>query len=457
MSSYTVTVLAVSCLLVLGIRPGIWGLLRLILLVHIVGDLIFAPVWMIIPTYAWMRYVSDADRQRAAVFLALAVCLTELGYRGIGWVLRLARYQLATARSRLEQAVPGLSVRHAGPMVFTASFFVAGLLLKLAFLGATGVLTGERSLGDLRPNDSVGLGAIVLLSDFLIPYGLAALRATRRSARVEIDLFILAGISYFSFSKSAFITYVAVYGLAYLLAFGRRETRRQFISWRLLVVVLVAFLTLGIKTQQRSGAAVDLSSSVLADQALVGASARFMGGIFRAYSVTYREIRAGWPPLGGSYHGQAIALAVPRFLWPEKPRVASEQLYYLLGVTEEAYGTAFAVNSYGAMLFDFGVAGTLVGSVVLGLLLRVGDEAVPAWRDLKSAPKRGAAWHYLVTAWLYMAIPLSEGGLPIAIVNYVMLAVCFIPIDWASRTSYRVLAAASLPASPLESVPHHAD
>jgi hypothetical protein len=42
-----------------------------------------------------------------------------------------------------------------------------------------------------------------------------------------------------------------------------------------------------------------------------------------------------------------------------------------------------------------------------------------------------------------MAVPLSEAGLPIAIVNFAMLAIVFIPIQGASRIAYRVLALAS--------------
>lgn len=447
MSAYTLTAICVSFVLVGGLRMGTWGLLRLALLVHLIGDVIFAPIWMIIPTYSWMRYVAEGDRQRAALFLALVVLLTDVAYRATGWLFALVRSTRATSDAPAEfgsEPAPAVDPgTRTPPSSLSASFLVVGILLKLVFLGATGVLTGSRSLGDLKPEDSVGLGSVVFLSDFLIPYGLVVFRRSRRSVGVGVDLLILAAVSYFSFSKAAFISYVVVYGLAYLLAFGHREARRQLFSWRLLLIVAVAFVGLGIKTQQRAGTAVDLSSSALADRALLGASARFMGGIFRAYSVTYREISAGWPPLGGGYHEQALVLLVPRVLWPEKPRVASEQLYYLLGVTEESYGTAFAVNSYGAMLFDFGVAGTILGALVFGVLLRTGDESVPRWRALRGPSRRGDSWHYLTTAWLFMAVPLSEAGLPIAIVNFAMLAIVFIPIQGASRIAYRVLALAS--------------
>ena len=87
------------------------------------------------------------------------------------------------------------------------------LHLTLIFLGATGVLTGSRALSDLRPSDSIGLGAIVLLGDFLVPYGVAAIRRAGRARWPVVgDLLLLAAISFLSFSKAAFITYAVIYG-----------------------------------------------------------------------------------------------------------------------------------------------------------------------------------------------------------------------------------------------------
>ena len=140
----------------------------------------------------------------------------------------------------------------------------------------------------------------------------------------------------------------------------------------------------------------------MTQQALSGASARFMGGIFRAYTVAVREVRHGWPPLGGSYHSQAALLVVPRALWPDKPHVASEQLYYLLGVTEEDYGTAFAINLYGCLVFDFGLLGCLIGAAVVGVLLQAGDRAIPSWSESSPRVAAGAA----------LAVLRDDVGLP---------------------------------------------
>ena len=438
MTSYTAIALSVVALLLIGIRPGAWGLLRVILAVHLLGDVLFGWIWSIWPTYAFMRYIDDSDRIFAAVFLAVAVVVTDSAYRASRrvWLMVSGRFSTTIADSSRDGSAP-----HQG---FASAFLVAGLFCKLFFLAATGVLTGARSLSELRPSDSIGLGAIVLLADFLVPYGVAALRRSGRAPWPVVgDLLLLAGVSFLSFSKAAFITYAVVYGMAYLLAEGRQRTRREFLNWKSLLVAGIAFLSLGIKSQQRAGMLVSLSSSAMTQQAMSGASARFMGGIFRAYSVAVREVRHGWPPLGGSYHGQAALLLVPRTLWPEKPHVASERLYYLLGVTEEEYGTAFAINLYGCLVFDFGLLGCLLGAAVVGVVLQVGDRLIPSWRELRHASSRGQRWQYFATMWLYLAVPLSEGGIPVAIVTAVGLTGAFVLVQVCNQILHAILLAAS--------------
>lgn len=439
MSNYTLVAIAVSAVLLLGIRPGAWGFLRFILAVHLIGDVAFGWIWTVMPTYAFMKYIDDGDRIYAAIFLAVAVMLTDVTYRAASWV----RHFIANARlSAQRPAVAAQSTVDDG--WFSSAFLVAGLVCKLIFLGATGVLTGTRALSDLRPSDSIGLGAIVLLGDFLVPYGVAAIRRAGRAPWPVVgDLLLLAAISFLSFSKAAFITYAVIYGVAYVLAEGTKRTRKEFLNWKSLLIVAMSFLVLGIKSQQRAGMLLDLSSSTMTEQAVAGASARFMGGIFRAYTVAVREIRHGWPPLGGSYHAQAAALIVPRAIWPDKPHVASEQLYYMLGVTEETYGTAFAINAYGCLVFDFGLAGCLVGAGILGLLLQLGDSQIPSWRELRAPSRRGQRWHYLATAWLYIAVQLSEGGIPIAIVCLVSFVSVYVLIQSVNRVVHGVLVAAS--------------
>lgn len=439
MSNYTLVAIAVSAVLLLGIRPGAWGFLRFILAVHLIGDVAFGWIWTVMPTYAFMKYIDDGDRIYAAIFLAVAVMLTDVTYRAASWV----RHFIANARlSAQRPAVAAQSTVDDG--WFSSAFLVAGLVCKLIFLGATGVLTGTRALSDLRPSDSIGLGAIVLLGDFLVPYGVAAIRRAGRAPWPVVgDLLLLAAISFLSFSKAAFITYAVIYGVAYVLAEGTKRTRKEFLNWKSLLIVAMSFLVLGIKSQQRAGMLLDLSSSTMTEQAVAGASARFMGGIFRAYTVAVREIRHGWPPLGGSYHAQAAALIVPRAIWPDKPHVASEQLYYMLGVTEETYGTAFAINAYGCLVFDFGLAGCLVGAGILGLLLQLGDSQIPSWRELRAPSRRGQRWHYLATAWLYIAVQLSEGGIPIAIVCLVSFVSVYVLIQSVNRAVHGVLVAAS--------------
>jgi hypothetical protein len=438
MTTYAVVALGVSAVLLLGIRPGAWGFLRVVLAVHLLGDVFFGWVWELMPTYAFMKYIDDADRIYAAVFLGVAVVVTDVTYRMSGGLRALMSRRFGLPAMHQHD---GERPRDEG---FASAFLIAGLTCKLIFLAATGVLTGARGLSELRPSDSIGLGGIVVLADFLVPYGVAALRRSGRAPWPILgDLFLLVAVSFLSFSKAAFITYVLVYGIAYLFAEGGRTARREFLTWKSVVIVALAFLSLGIKSQQRAGMLVSLSSSVMTEQAMGGASARFMGGIFRAYTVAVREVRHGWPPLGGSYHTQAALLVIPRTLWPDKPHVASEQLYYLLGVTEEEYGTAFAINLYGCLVFDFGLLGCLIGAAIVGILLQAGDSTIPSWRELRRPSARGPRWQYFATMWLYLAVPLSEGGIPVAIVSGIGLTAAFLLVQTCNQIGYAILVAAS--------------
>src|SRR5690349_2922748 len=189
MTSYTVIGLGVTALLLVGIRPGIWGLLRFILAVHVLGDVLFGWVWQLMPTYAFLKYIDDADRIYAALLLAVAVIITDATYRLTRRIRRVtaARFGVQTSDG------DGSAVRSTDG--FASAFLIAGLLCKLIFLGATGVLTGARSLAALQPSDSIGLGAIVMLADFLVPYGVAALRRSGRAPwPVFGDLFVLAAV-----------------------------------------------------------------------------------------------------------------------------------------------------------------------------------------------------------------------------------------------------------------------
>ena len=171
-----------------------------LLAVHLLGDVLFGWVWALWPTYAFMKYIDDSDRIYATLFLAAAVGVTDASYRLSRriWGFIVARFGLVA-----EDRPPGRAAANPG---FALAFLVAGLVCKLIFLGATGVLTGQRALSELRPSNSIGLGAIVMLADLFIPYGVAAVRRAGRAPWPVIgDLLLLASMSFLSFSKAAFI------------------------------------------------------------------------------------------------------------------------------------------------------------------------------------------------------------------------------------------------------------
>ena len=106
--SYSAVALGVIAMLLIGIRPGAWGLLRVILAVHVLGDVLFGWVWALWPTYAFMKYIDDPDRIYATLFLAAAVAVTDASYRLSRriWGFVVARFGLAA-----EDGIPRPRVR----------------------------------------------------------------------------------------------------------------------------------------------------------------------------------------------------------------------------------------------------------------------------------------------------------------------------------------------------------
>jgi hypothetical protein len=94
-------------------------------------------------------------------------------------------------------------------------------------------------------------------------------------------------------------------------------------------------------------------------------------------------------------------------------------------------------------VFDFGLLGCLIGAAVVGVLLQAGDRAIPSWRELRAPSPRGQSWHYFATMWIYLAIPLSEGGIPVAIVSAIGLTGAFVIVQVCSHALHAVLGAAS--------------
>jgi hypothetical protein len=319
----------------------------------------------------------------------------------------------------------------------------AGIACKAIFLAMAGVLSGGVALAELRPEDSVGLGAVVAIGDFLTPVGLA-LRHRRAPKAVLPDLLFLAGLSFLSFSKAAFIGGLLTYTAVLVLVRGTAHVKRALLNWRLVPLLGLVLLNLGVKSQQRAQSPIPgAESGGLVASAVGGSSARFLGGIHRTYFVVAREVVAnGAPGMGGTYHAQVAYLWVPRALWPGKPRVAAEQLFYLLGVTEEAYGTAFAANAFGFLLLDFGLAGLWIGSAALGIALAVGDQSVPRLGALRTGggfSTLGIGWRVV---WITAGIPLSEGGIPMAAIHILLLGIALSAVYAFHNVTYSILAAA---------------
>jgi len=84
-----------------------------------------------------------------------------------------------------------------------------------------------------------------------------------------------------------------------------------------------------------------------------------------------------------------------------------------------------------------------IDTPLLGVLLQAGDRAIPSWSGLRQASTRGQRWQYFATMWLYLAVPLSEGGIPVAIVSAIGLTGAFVLVQVCNHVAHAVLVAAS--------------
>jgi hypothetical protein len=395
------------------------GMLKGLVALQVAGELIFHSRWETFETYAFLRFVSPQAELTGTALLIVAFLLLDSGSYAVSQIL---------------PAPPRPSGPAPAPSRSLLSLLLLGGLLKLVEFYSTGILTGATALSSYVPEDTVGLSFLLVLSEFFIPFALASWGRGRKNLPFPgLDLALLLALAYLSFSKAAILIYLFVYGPTHVLAHGWAETKRRFLRWYVTPILLglgiLMILTFALKTQNRANKEFD--ETAIVEAASGGVGQRF-GSIYRTYlTVADEMVNRKVAPMGGFYHEQIAYLWVPRLLWPAKPRVASERLYYYLGVTEESYGTAFAPNFFGAMLVDFAVPGAFFAAFGLGMFLGLGDRWVRRLRRSGQAPSTGRL--FFAAAWLGTAQQLSEGGVPPAVTRLLILMVAFAMVSLAQR------------------------
>lgn len=409
--------LVVLIYLLLGIKLTCKGLFKLILFMQIAFEFLLTNSWQDRSTYEFIKSISENDHLNAIIFIGIAILFLDLPSlffnRG-----KIFKYSFSF----------GMNQNFArNNRSFAISMLLFGIGVKFAELASSGILFG-RDVSTYKPEDSVGL-YFLSIADFLIPFSLALLyypgKSKFRFPVLEIALLLF--ISYFSFSKAAILIYLSAYIPALGIIFGIDTLKKIFLKPIIIPIIIGIILFFGIKTQQRYNIPeLALQPDVLVEYALDGVGSRF-GLIYRTFIVINREIQVNEKQLlNGYYNSQIFYLWIPRFLWSDKPRVASELLYDYLGVTEENYGTAFAINVFGTFLVDFGAIIALLFALLLGFVLYFGDRLI----EKLVLGNASVLQVFISLVWINFSFSLSEGGIPPGFTKAVILFAAFFLVSF---------------------------
>ena len=265
---------------------------------------------------------------------------------------------------------------------------------------------------NIIPADTIGYYGLHSIVNTLIPIGAGAFFGLN-FIPVSI-LFMLTAL--LSYSKAQALIFFAAYAVYCSYGYGYKATMQKMFSVKILVVIVLMIAVIGFKTATRGGNEEGnaISNDLLMENAVAAVDARLLGGIHRAYLTVMDEIVSGrMDTMGGRYHLQTLYLWIPSAIWPEKPSVASQELYYYLHVIGEEYGTSFAINPIGFLVVDFGLIGAFIGIIFLGILLRLGEFGLISVISTNAKDIDGQTFRAgLVTSWVMSVQFLSEGGIP---------------------------------------------
>lgn len=397
--------------------------MKAMLLIHVLGDYFSDDFWEAEPirlvSYDFMTAITMPMRELGNSLLLLGLLLIDVAYL-IASLLNSKN--LLVLRSN---------------QIRTPFYLIFGLFIKLSLLGYLSLLKGEFTI-DIKPEDTLGISAFIHISEFLIPMGLVFrhdLSKDLNYKNILVDFVLLLLISSLSHSKAQIINYIITYLIPLSLFYGVRKTFSLILNIRFIPLLIPAFILIALKTQLRSNQEVAIEKGNIVSNVIGGASARLLGGIHRAFIymtdsiVTRHELT-----MGGAYHSQLFTLLIPRAFWPDKPRIASEQICYYLDLSYD--GTSFAVNLIGAMICDFGILGILIIAPIAGLFFYVLEALM-----LRKINRTGELTNknllifLLLCSWLSEYNQLAEGGLVSGISGFLISSI-FSFLAWSLYRCY---------------------
>ncbi len=375
---------------------GIYGVLKLMLLLHVAGDYVSNSYWDTALTYYdFMKNVTDEMRLQGNLYLCIGVILADIGFVGAGSLLGEGK---------------GL-VRFHGIPDFSSSggfgLFLLGiaLLIKL-YIGF------QIGFFNVVPGDTIGYFGLYSIANTLIPIGAGAVFGLNVVAAVAF--FTLVAL--FSYSKAQVAIYFVAYAVYCAYGYGVRTLLQKMASPKLMVIVALMILAMGFKTATRGGGDVGeaIEGQAILENAALAVDARLMGGIHRAYLTAVEQVTSGrMDTMGGEYHLQTLYLWIPRAFWSDKPSAASQELGAYLGAPKADEGTSYAVNPFGFFVVDFGLMLGFFGMFILGLGLRLAEAGLIRFASSAVRTSAGRVLSAgLIASWIMAAQPLSEGGVP---------------------------------------------
>ena len=380
--------------------------LKITLLVHVLGDYFSDDFWELEPirltSYEFMTSITMPMRELANSLLLMGLFIIDTTYL-------LASILGKPNRLRIQQN-----------SIQTSFYFYTGLFIKGCLLVYLSWLKGEFTL-DIKPEDTLGISAFIHIAEFLIPIGLVFRHDLSQSLsyrNVVTDLIILLLISSLSHSKAQIINYFITYLIPLSLLYGLKTTFSLLFNFRFVPLLIPVFFLIALKTQLRSNQEVVLEQDNLLASLIGGASSRLLGGIHRAFIyMTDSVVTRHEATMAGAYHSQLFTLLIPRALWADKPRIASEQICYYLDLPYD--GTSFAVNLVGAMICDFGVWGVVVIAPCVGLFF-YGIESffIKKINRFSILTNQNMLLFLWLIAWLSEYNQMAEGGLVSGIVGF---------------------------------------
>jgi hypothetical protein len=430
-SLYAVLAIASSVYLLWGFSFRLRALLKALLAIQLIGDLIFFNLLIEFDVYRFIRSLTAEDRIYPLLILMAGVITMDAGAALLGKFYRARRSAPNPVPS--ERGNPsGANNHNALPLkldeTITRRFGIACIALaviaKVLEMILSGVLSGSSLLLGIlnwQPEMSSGYTFLETINVIFLPIGAALVIMQTQKKRHWIALLATLGYGLLSPWKGGVLGLAIGYGFT-VYQFGAREFRRMIFSRGAMVTAAGVLLLLPIKAQFRYGQLTSTGGVELDADALVGsfvgaAQGRLMGGVFQSYVYVMNSLERGYPRMGGKYNEQALYLWVPRLLWPDKPDIAGEQIYYYLELTkakDEPFGTSFATTVFGTFNLDFGFWGSLVCALLLGFFFESGERVLAGLRKARSDITRVCATA-LSVIWLNACFSFSEGGVPPAI------------------------------------------